>query len=70
MSKSKREENLNVEDFVNEERLSLWLNVSSKQLGSMRQRGMPYCQLANNVRMYDLQSVIRWMKTKERNQIN
>lgn len=53
--------------FVNEEKLLNWLNVNSKQLTSIRQRGFPYIQVANKARMYYLPSVVEWLKSRERN---
>lgn len=57
---------LNPAEFVNEEKLLGWLNINSKQLTSIRARGFPYIQVANNVRMYHLPSVVTWLKNRER----
>ena len=53
-------------NIVNEEKLLSWLNVTSKQLLSMRARGFPYIQIANGKRMYHLPTVCQWLKGREK----
>jgi phage terminase Nu1 subunit (DNA packaging protein) len=59
--------NLQPDDFVNEDELLDFLNASSRQVASLRSRGMPYLQIGNNLRMYYIPKVLEWMITKSRN---
>jgi len=52
-------------DIVREENILKFLNVNETKLEDLRTEGLPYIDLGNGDRLYNIESVAIWIMTKE-----